>query len=361
MGRERLAASVAVATMVMVLFIMGCSDDCPICPKPPVEQPYQGRLYVCMLFGTSGVFVVDTQTDSVLDSIVYDRSAMTVSASDDGRYLAVGDDHGTTRAYDAATLRQLPVTAPLIGLEFLKESNALFGVGRHSFYKYSVPDFGLIFTGTTDLDVNVHRYVRSRDLLILAGDTNRIVVVDTDSFRVRKDRRIWAPNGEPYTLWRLDGHPNGDLVYAIGIYSRSVDLICYSLDSGKILNLYPMYTRLGEVRVSPKGDKVYVTDPGIPGMHSYNPGNIFVFDAYTGEYLHGISLVGYVAGFPWEGLDAWQLEFSPDGSILYVSTGHSLSRAGTVLKINTKTDAIEKVIFPEINRWPRRMAVGPVP
>jgi DNA-binding beta-propeller fold protein YncE len=158
----------------------------------------------------------------------------------------------------------------------------------------------------------------------------------------------------------FDMSADDSLMYMICESPRSVLFIAYDLVGDSVIGEHPLYAPYGHVCWNHALDEVYVTDPGIV-IPSFTPGTIYVFDGQTGEYLKGISLYGYLGDESWEALSAWYLDISPDGSQLYVCTGHEGREPGTVLRIDTRTGQVEKILFPEFWRWPCRLVVGPKP
>jgi DNA-binding beta-propeller fold protein YncE len=223
---------------------------------------------------------------------------------------------------------------------------------------YSVPDLELVHRDTIDLGFT-RRYSQRRNSIFTVDDYLLLYEYNLDSFQIV---RRWHPHdkdGNPYWMTVFDMSADDNLLYLLGSSPRGTLYITYDLVGDSVIAEHGMYAYFGHVRANPVSGEVYVTDPGVV-IPWFTPGTIYVFDGQTGEYLRGISLYGYLED-SWEALSGWYLDVSPDGSQLYVCTGHEGREPGTVLRIDTRTRRVEKILFPEFWRWPARLVVGPKP
>jgi DNA-binding beta-propeller fold protein YncE len=168
------------------------------------------------------------------------------------------------------------------------------------------------------------------------------------------------PDGGGYSLYCIDVNRAGTLLYGLGIGHTGPECFIFDLEGDSLISSYRLYGHLGVVKLHPDEHEVYISDPGLH-VPAFTPGTIYVLDAFTGQYLQGISLWGYYDDLPYLALDPWNMEFSPDGSQLFVQTGNINRELGTVLRIDTKTKTVESLLFPEIDRLPEGLAVGPKP
>jgi hypothetical protein len=345
-----------------VLLIAGCADECPICPdcrepEPCSNEVYDGRLYVAMVFGTTGIFVVDTKTETVLDSVLFGTSADDIRVSSNGRYLATSDAQTGLRVWDAKTMEVIAQFPERCCPQFINDDQYML-CHRHGLYLYSLPDFELVHQDTFRM-IHEVRYSQARNSLFTVRAYRYLYEYSLDSFKVVRE---WWPedaNGDGYALRRFDMSEDDRLLYMLVIARHGSAYITYDLEADSLISESPLYGYVGRVCANPFTGDVYVTDPG-GVMPSFTPGTIYIFDGETGEYKEGISLYGYFAD-SWDAMSAWRMALTPDGSQLYVATGHINRDFGTVLRVDTRTQRIENLIFPKIDRFPSELAVGPKP
>jgi len=360
-----------IGIFVITLAAIGCDDDCPTCPDCNEEVVYQGRVYVTMNFGPPSIVVFDAATDSVLDSLTIDpnRSYGTAQVTPDGKYLLVGNDLAQTLIFDAATLTQIGQIGGAGLTTLVRDGTALFCAHAGHLTLYSIPEAELILDGLLEHQSfgRLH-YDSGSDLvygiatpidLYSNSDTTDIVFIELDSLTERRRFRVTDEDGQYYLIRRVYLNFASGVGYALGEYNGEYYLQ-FDAETGKIQHRFPLYLTFGDLELSPDGSEVLVCDPGDPFVR-LNPGTIYIFDAATGEYTGGISVVGLLPDSPGEPLDVWRLQFSPDGSTLYAATGHLLTRLGTVLKFDPKKRRFLNILFPKIDRLPYDMAIGPIP
>lgn len=365
-----------VCTLMAVLaigFLAGCSDeDCPTCPEPPADGLYSGVAYLSMLFGFKGFYIYDTDLGQITDSVMqegYAAGTMIWDVSPDGKYLAVSysDLNGVeTRIYDALTWEIQEILPSVGGAQFVGGSDLLLAQWGGILYRFQGPSYTVLsadtFAVNEALDYLVH--TGSRSLFAIVG-YHQVLQISYDSMKVTRE---WSPTdpatGIPIFIGYFDVHPNGQILYINGSAGYN-GFFVYDLAKDSLIASYPMYLYFGEIAVTPGGEEVWVTDPGRIDIPFSDPevGTVFIFDAYTGAYTGGISLYGYIEGSPLTALDAKAVDFSPDGSEAYISTGAIGPREnqGTILRFDARSRRLVDVIFPDIDRFPHGVVVGPKP
>jgi len=88
-------------------------------------------------------------------------------------------------------------------------------------------------------------------------------------------------------------------------------------------------------------------------------GTLYVFDAETGAYTHGISLYGFTPNYPDIPMFGNMIAFTPTGDKAYVGSGRSEKYSGTVCSINTSTYAVENLVWPDFNHMILFLEIGP--
>jgi hypothetical protein len=140
--RKRQAALIALLLVLCAALLpLGCSGDCPscaTCPEPVEDEVYDGRLYVTMINGNAGLYVIDLATDAITDSVVYPWSMGPVDVSPDGRYIAASG-LGETLIYDAVDMSLVRTIKDFAKAQFRRNGSALIGAYKYSSYIYSFP------------------------------------------------------------------------------------------------------------------------------------------------------------------------------------------------------------------------------
>lgn len=345
-----------------VLLSCGCSDDCTTCPtcpepEPIVDEVYDGRLYVSMLNGDAGMYVIDMATDSIIDSVMYFASFGTVDVSPDGKYVVV-NAIGETWIYDAADMSLVHRIADFAMADFVRNGTALLGAYRLTSYLYSFPDCQLEWSSDS---IRWAGYVYSDERDEVIG-VKRPDTIYCYSFKTNKTVHTWLvpPDSGGSAMWRSDVNSAGTRFYGITDYPDRTEFFILDLERDSIISRFPLYTPLGYIKLNPKLNEVYVTDPGAVGW-TLSPGTVYIFNAETGEYLEGISLYGYNPQIPEFPLDPHNMEITPDGNHLYIRTGDFKTYAGPLVRINTRTRRVEKLIYLGEELYADDMAIAPKP
>ncbi|GAF96988.1 unnamed protein product, partial [marine sediment metagenome] len=87
------------------------------------------------------------------------------------------------------------------------------------------------------------------------------------------------------------------------------------------------------------------------------PGTVFIYDPDDGSYLSGISLYGYHdIKYP---LYADPIAFTPTGDKVYIGSGDIFRYDGTIMSIDTETKQVQKLIWPDLGHYIRKLKIGP--
>lgn len=343
-----------------MLLPLGCSDDCPTCatcPEPVEDEIYEGRLYVSMLNGEAGLYVIDLATDSIVDSVMYPWGFGPVDVSPDGKYVAA-NGIGETLIYNTADMSLVHTIKDFAMADFIRGGTALLGAYRLTAYVYSFPDCELEWSSDS-IRWAGYVYFDDRDEVI---GVKRPDTVYCYSFRTNETVHRWLvpPDSGGFFMWRSDVNAAGTKFYGIAECADRSEFFILDLTRDSITSEFPLYTPFGYVKLNPKLNEVYVTDPGAVGW-TLSPGTVFIFNAETGEYLEGISLYGYNSEIPEFPLDPYDIVLTPDGNYLYIRTGDFKTEPGPVIRINTRTRRVEKLIYFGTDLLASYMAIGPKP
>ncbi len=348
------------ALVIAATWLLSCNEDCPTCPPAECSDcPYDGRLYVAMDEPTPGVYVFDTKTDSLIDSVLTPGSMVfDVSVSPDGHYFTANMGGGTIRLFEASTMQLLAELPGYGSGEFLGNSNELLIRGQGSIVSiYLLPSLSLKYSGPPGVPYNA-RPTRSGRAFYGVWSADSLVLVDIDSLRIARKWQIILADIQ--ILRKCDVDREATLLYGLAETSIGNLFYIYDLEGDSVASQFSLEGSLGDVRVHPQGHEVWVVDADPNPFGSGFPDVIYVFDADKGTLLYSVSLRQVLTplGIP---PDAHGLEFTPDGSAVYVRTGYFGVQEGSVIHIGTKTKRITKVLFPKFDRLPTSIAIGPKP
>lgn len=347
-------------TITAAVWLMSCDKDCPTCPEPD-DGRSQGRAYIAIPDGINGIYVIDLETDSVVDSVKFrEESVVNIRLTSDDRYLMASVTDDLFRVYDARDLSVIS-TCPTFGwFEAVRNDSAILGLSGTSFLLLSFPDLDTIATNDLGVRSISFKYsTRTRQAYTLRG-SDTLVSVSADSLVIVDEWVIrHGEVSEFYLNSRAISHDDR-FAYFTATGATSALFITYNLETRQIVATHPINGPVGRIAVSPDGKEVWVTDPWTSRTPWVSNG-IWVFDGRTGQFKRTISLVGYLPGDPLEPLIARAIEFAPDGKNVIVGTGDYFTQRGTVLRISTLTNTVEKIYFPDFQRYPYDIAVGKKP
>ncbi len=349
---------VAVVVVAVAVWLSGCGDDCPNCPSCEESPPTDWIAYVTMNSdGPVGVYTIDIASDSITDSIL-SPGASNIHCSEDGRFISVDlllEPYGS-RVYETSSLGLVGQLSGFGAARFLKGDSLLLRRRSDTLAIHQLRSLALDTFVTLGLTSLNEWYDRTRNRLYVADfPSDSLWRVDVDSLRLE---RLWRLEG--YLLRKFTVHSDGRRAYFLADHATGATFLIYDLEGERIVARQPLYAPFGDLRVHPDGREVWVTDPGTPNS-LINPGVIYVFDSENGSLLYTVSLTGYIPGEPLSTLDAWSLEFTPDGRNVIVAIGNLKGQSATLLRISTTSHKVEHIYFPSFNRLPFRIAIGRKP
>ncbi|MBW1729234.1 MAG: hypothetical protein JRJ62_17080 [Deltaproteobacteria bacterium] len=101
------------------LFSLSCERNCPQCPEDPVPESYYVYFADNNGIDTNYIWIADSQTDSIIDSIKTRSSIRHIDVSLDGNYMAATMTYDSIFIIDLETHEIISKIAPpeLIGLD----------------------------------------------------------------------------------------------------------------------------------------------------------------------------------------------------------------------------------------------------
>lgn len=346
--------------IVALTFSIGCESG-----TEPEPQP--GYLLYAAMHGTSEgwIAVIDCATDSVIDSIAHGfQTGPGVVASPDGKYFAVLGSSRPPEIFDAVSRTQIKyLAAPALKALFLPAEQLVISPDYSSTRVYSMPGFQLRET-----------WLRPRWFTEPVGSLGRFASLDSQSEQPpRNDLHkivIFSPDGAPIDSFSiiqgnaaLNVHcftfsPDGTRFYG-GVYGGGKFYIAgYDLTGHTMLFLHQPTRAFQHCFVSPDGREVWVTDHG--DLYGFNPehrGSTDVYDAFTGSLIDSVVLSGSYADSS-RTLAPWSVRFVPGSEKVYIN---SVAGGQPMLVVNSRTKEIERVIFPEFDKWVEEIDIAPRP
>ncbi|UCD94119.1 MAG: WD40 repeat domain-containing protein, partial [Candidatus Zixiibacteriota bacterium] len=139
---------------ICVIFLnLSCCKDCPDCPTYPGE-PEPGSYYVFISDGNQDgpgyIWIVDSKTDSLIDSILTPDPRITVmDASCDGQYVATfAQSLGRVLIYDVDMMDTITSLSPSGFPAFTPDGLHLLVFSADQVHKYRISDWSLVASGT---------------------------------------------------------------------------------------------------------------------------------------------------------------------------------------------------------------------
>lgn len=355
----------ALLIAIISCLVLSCSEDCPVCDPDP--QPYRGYVYMSD-YVNRHIYQIETETDSLVDSIACPAEPGYMGLSQDGRYLGVtyfwGAEDPKTIIYDAQTLQPLHELDQPANCYFLGRDDLMLTYRSDTLFYRSLPDFNVIDTDSVGLFLSP-ALDRRRGIIYGKSDANPanpdssyLIGYDYINRRIADTWHIEDDQGGWFFFGQAELNRKGSRMYLVGntrVFPYSV--ICFDPKKRSIIWSFSLSSNFGWAELSPDEQELYVVDPG----WSYGGtecGTLFILDANTGDYLHGISLYGFYED-SYLPLQAWTIAITPTGDKAYVGTGGLMMGSGSLLVVDTKTREVTKLIWPDLRHFSYQVVIGP--
>jgi len=320
----RIRACLLIGLVILAgISILTCCDDCPTCPTDPVPGSYYVYFADDNDLDSSYVWIADSATDSIIDSIPIPVFAYRMNISPNGQYIAVTFSFDSIFVYNVDTKESISKIGDVETVDAIRPYFSLdnqflvySGYGSGSLLKYNVQSGNLVkhdtlsydLMGQTSISPYVYGLVNNNEYFIYDYEHMEIVARDT----------LWGLDGNltkalTYMIMSPDEQYCYFMVYPNQIYKYdlSVDLIVDSL--------YLRYgAYFGEMVCSPDGRYLVVAE--VLDMMEYPLGTLAVFDLSNFGSVQRIGTWDINPNYPATPMYLGYLAITPDGCKAYSVT-----------------------------------------
>ncbi len=343
--------------LLAVVGLWSCNDS-PTEPEPNNGRS-TGRAYLAVSGAGEGLYVVDLETDSVLSYATSTSYASRVEVTSDGRYVIARCDGDNIIVFNAGDLSIVKSVPPLGAYQLVHGDSAIVTKWYSEFSLLSFPEFKALRERELPIRTSTGYSPHTGWVYGFRG-ADTLAAISPDSLEIVDQWIVHSSRGSEFYLYDWAFSADDHYAYLTAAGSSGALFITYDLRTRQIVATHPINAPFGRIAVSPNGKEVWVTDPFSAGMPFVSEG-IWVFDGRTGQYLRTVSLRGYLPSDSTEPLIARAIEFAPDGKNVIVGTGDYITQRGTVLRISTITNKVEKIYFPDFDLNPSDVSIGKKP
>jgi len=334
------------------------------CCKPTKhEEPKGLRLYAADAL-TRNLYIFDAQTGELLDSLPdYNTGELLLNSSGQYLYTVHFDDdwNATTRKTDMRLLAQVAQAAGGSQLVFLENETLILRPHSDNVEYLDAATLALVGIDSVGMRMGTVASVDTVGFVIGIGENERLIAYDFRNKRIlAADSVVLSDSAFAYGM-AFALSPSGKQGFGIFGDSRSrAWFIGFKTPSLELEVFYQLVFRFGDVAVSPDGRYVLFDDPGdVP--HGYIVGMFFVYDNVERKMARIIDTdtLSLFGGVPWPCVTT--IDFSPDGTEAYVSTGGNGWATGPVIVFDMeKLEFVRKIDMP-FEWMPDPIVVGTEP
>jgi DNA-binding beta-propeller fold protein YncE len=356
--------------VLLIVLAAACAQERSLGPKP-----VGGRVYISAGGFDPQIYVIDVETDSLIDSIpipidagppqiVCDRDVPRFAAWGGSRtygtmFFNAGEHTPFLRA-DSGGSQAIRGFDASRGL--LVATGGAVGVGATSPARTLIrrfPSLEVILRDTVGVNQGIvfRRQGLIAGLVDYADEYNswvgsKLGMYDYVNHRLTKLVAV-GDRPDSNSIFRLGGHPNARWFYLTVPTHAGPRLIGYDISQERELFRVPIVGLVGEPEVTPDGKEVWYPDGGVPGVILER---ITIYDASTGVLLDSVKFTDWreLGGAQWP----VQVRFSSDGKKAYTCSG-GLAGAGMFL-IDVKSRSVTKAWYRP-HRFPQYLDIGPSP
>jgi WD40 repeat protein len=306
---------------------LSCCEDCPTCPKE--EEPEPNAYYVYMSdisqSGEGYIWVVNSKTDSLIDSIAVPDSYITVmDISSDGQFLSVlGSDSRAVYVINTAT-KELVKTINGGYPNFSYDDQYLIVSFGNELYKYSTTDWGLL--ATYDLQgviSNECLFNRSHRFCCMIDYDDEYIIFNYETGAVEKRDTLNVLPGGTMGVRDIVSSIEDEYLYCLEI----AYIFKYDYNSDSVLDSIPILYGAwhGELKNSVDGKYTFYNEVTDPWNLNYSPvGNLLIIKQPDFTIYRRIPTWGLVPTLPYAPSSPGKFDLTPDGYNVICGSNTSL-------------------------------------
>jgi DNA-binding beta-propeller fold protein YncE len=352
--------------LVTALLVIVASLSFPDCSKSTKPKVVKYNLYVGATHlytspedsSTNRIYIYDTDSLNLLDSISRAHYINDLAASSDGRWLYVVD---------------FPTQSPTLWKIDARTKNVVWSRSGFGGYLRFLADGKLLLVGNSVLRPDDDTILRHMDdslrlcwgpesgtkvAAVTMGDgLLRLCVTDVVTGESHGSYVPRLSSGDALqAIYAARLHRDGRRVLAIGLYGgvNYSWFVVGDIETGQTLFQHSIYRPQGEVAISGDGNLAAVTDPGTAALGEY--GHVYLVNLRTLSFIT-----------PSPPIEGAQVRFLPgDQKIVTAPSSSGAWASGPVNVIDVATMKLEKMIWPmgeDSPDWPNigALSVGPRP
>jgi hypothetical protein len=320
-------AVIAAIVAAGIFWLSGCDEECPICPGPEPVSDYD--IYVGGWLPGNPIFVYNTRLQAITDSMIVADSAelWDLEVSGDGKYLLLATydwyraKHCMLTIYDLATM---DTVKNHVGGNKLEVSNtgkyiAVFGYKVDSIAFLDGVTFEPYFTEKRAFMNG--RFSTDDSKFYCVSRTNEIFIYDMAAKALDTVLYYYDNDGYFMAITAVQPSLDGTRLYLLASYNSVFHCIMsYLPEYDSSVLQYWIGPPGGDIRLTPDGKYVIVTDPGYMDMDEIGSENIIFIDTKTDAVVALISGPFGLCGGQFSGILPGELAILPDSRFTMVAT-----------------------------------------
>jgi hypothetical protein len=311
---------VLAVTMALALGLTSCDRDCPVCSAPPTEPVSDYDVYITGQYANT-VYVYNTARKAIIDSIpLHDSLCIgSIAVSGDGRHLLIASYILFTSGSANVTVIDLISRDTILTYSNLIRSAINTEIEVSNTGKYiAVHDgndihfldgntFDVLFSDT--LDIHSGRFIGNDSLFYCEWTGREYGIYDMAAESLVMKTKYVDNYGNSPWIWGIQPTHDGSALFMFVRYGAYANwFVSYRPTLDSIGVRYRMGPPGGNLRISPDGKTILVSDPGfleaeMPGTYmliavdAANDGITIVSPGYTNDGSY-IVLPGDIAFTP---------------------------------------------------------------
>lgn len=309
------------AALYAILFIsIGCEKECTTCPiqKDPISD---FDIVLCGREPFDPVVIYSTMDMIIIDTIYLNNGRLTegMAVSGDGRYLLLSTRESGSNIYSLMIydLETLDTIKDFRAGEKLEVSNtgqyiATFGPHVDSIIFLDGMTFEVLFSDN-------HAFLNGRfsandNEFYCVSHTNEIFIYDIGAKKLDTVIEYHDNWGYPVALGNIQPSRDGGKLYLWADYNVNVHyILAYQLENDTTLLMYPVGESCGDMRDTPDGKWLIITDPGNVVLDQPGSQQVIFIDAGTDAVVSLLSPLFALEGGISTDLYPGQIAITPDG------------------------------------------------